>query len=71
MRKAMIRGYQPPYTKWMQVDMEDSIMTASKEPVVNNTTTVTIDRQVGANGSKLAEDGSGNIIATDDYTITW
>ena len=70
MRKAMIRGYQPPYTKWMQVDMEDSIMTASKEPVVNNTTTVTIDRQVGANGSKL-DDSGNNIIATDDYTIEW
>ena len=70
MRKAMIRGYQPPYTKWMQVDMEDSIMTASKEPVVNDKTTVTIDRQVGANGSKL-DDSGNNIIATDDYTIEW
>ena len=71
MRKVNIRVYEPPCTLWMRVELEDVIMAASKDPVVNDDTTVTIDRPKGANGSKLAEDGSGNIIATDDYTIEW
>ena len=71
MRKEIIRGYEPPCTLWLRVELEQIIMAASKDPVVNDDTTVTIDRQQGANGSKLAEDDSGNIVATDDYTITW
>mgnify|MGYP004444264849 CR=1 FL=1 len=70
MRKEIIRGYEPPCTLWMRVELEEVIMAASETPVVNDETTVTIDRQQGANESAL--DG-GNIVAkpSDDYTINW
>ena len=70
MRKLNIRGYEPPCTLWLRVELEQIIMAASENPVViDNTTEVSIDRQAGANGSKL--DDSGNIVATDDYNIQW
>ena len=70
MLKAMIRGYEPPCTQWMRVELEDAVMAASKDAVVNDDTTVTIDRQGGANESTL--DGN-NIIAkpSEDYSINW
>ncbi|MCF0186346.1 MAG: hypothetical protein HUJ98_07665 [Bacteroidaceae bacterium] len=64
----MIRGYEPPCTQWMRVELEDAVMAASKDPVVNGTTTVTIERQEGANGSRW----EGNTVApTNDYTVDW
>ena len=70
MRKEIIRGYEPPCTLWLRVELEQIIMAASENPVViDNTTEVSIDRQAGANGSKL--DDRGNIVATDDYNIQW
>ena len=71
MRKEIIRGYEPPCTLWLRVELEQIIMAASKDPVVTDDTTVTIDRQQGADESTL--DASGNIVAksSDDYTINW
>ena len=68
MRKVNIRGYEPPCTILTRIELEHAIMAASKDPVVNETTTVTIDRQEGANKSVLED---GNIVADNDFTITW
>ena len=70
MRKVNIRGYEPPCTILTRIALEHAIMAASKDPVVNETTTVTIDRQEGANGSEW---NGTSIVAkeSEDYTITW
>ena len=68
MLKAMIRGYEHPCTLWMRVELEDAVMAASKDPVVNGTTTITIERQEGANGSRWE---GNNVAAKDDYNFDW
>ena len=70
MRKVNIRGYEPPCTILTRIELEHAIMAASKDPVVNETTTVTIDRQQGANGS-VWDSTNQKIEASDDFTITW
>ena len=70
MRKVNIRGYEPPCTILTRIELEHAIMAASKDPVVNGNTTVTIDRQEGANDSQW---NGSSIVAkpSDDYTIEW
>ena len=70
MRKVNIRGYEPPCTILTRIELEHAIMAASKDPVVNDNTTVTIDRQEGANGS-FWDNTNQKIEASDDFTITW
>ncbi|MCF0187254.1 MAG: hypothetical protein HUJ98_12300, partial [Bacteroidaceae bacterium] len=53
---------------WMRVELEDAVMAASKDPVVNGTTTITIERQEGANGSRWE---GNNVAAKDDYNFDW
>ena len=72
MRKAMIRGYEPPCTLWTRVELEGLIMVGSNDTlVIDDKTNVSIERQNGANESTV--DGSGNIVAkqSDEYTIKW
>ena len=70
MRKVNIRGYEPHCTILTRIELEHAIMTASKDPVVNDKTTVTIERQEGANGS-FWDSTNQKIEASDDFTITW
>ena len=69
MRKPIIRGYEPPCTLCVRLEMEHGILVASKDPVVNNQTVFAIDRQEGENGS--IKDGSGNIVANNDFNFDW
>ena len=67
---GMPHKYVPPCTIWIRLDMEDGIMAASKDPVIDDNTAVTIDRQSGAN----ADAWNGNNIVgnvTDDYKVDW
>ena len=68
MRKLNIRGYEPPCTLWMRVELEDAVMAARKDPVVNSETTVSIERQSSAQSSKL--DG-GNVVVENPYDVSW
>ena len=70
MRKAMIRGYEPPCTLWTRVELDDVIMAASKDAVVNGSTEVSIERQTGANSSAW-DDTNKKVVANDDYSINW
>ena len=68
MRKPIIRGYEPPCTLCVRLEMEHGILVASKDPVVNNQTIVTIERQDGANRSVFEGD---NVVADNDFSVTW
>ena len=70
MRKVNIRGYEPPCTLWLRVELEDIVLAASKDAVVNSSTEVSIERQTGANSSAWDKDNN-KVVANDDYSINW
>ena len=69
MQTAIIVGYESPNTQWVRVDMDETLMAASDDTVVDDKTEISIDRQEGAQASKL--DGKGNIVADGGYTVDW
>ena len=69
MQTAIIVGYESPNTQWVRVDMDETLMAASDDTVVDDKTEISIDRQEGAQASKL--DDNGNVVADGGYTVGW